>query len=172
MTRITLRFACMATFLAVLVWEGSAYGQTGALRVRLSFAGTIDCDQPRQVRGLRISGEGTATLFPDRRASLDMSIRALNTNRLRFDATLGGQPVAAPGGTASLRVMSANQLRMSWDLPNNSLIVNLRAVPGSCTLSIEHRLRGGALKYSMFDGGAFYFCSRPNITTRTCAAAQ
>jgi len=91
---------------------------------------------------------------------MDLTIKGTTSNRLRFDATLGGM--------ATLRVVSSNQLRMTWDLPNNLLIVDLRVSPGACTMTVDNKLKGGALQYSMFDGGAFYFCDRPKITNHTC----
>jgi hypothetical protein len=139
------------------------------VNLQYQFAGTVDCDQPKQLRGFPISGRGSGVLFADRRASLDLTIAAASTNSIRFDATLGGQPIAAPGGTAQLRVAGGNRLRMTWSLPNNEFLIDLAAAKSTCTLKIETRLKGGARQYSLFDGGQFYFCSKPRITQTTCS---
>lgn len=146
----------------------SARAQTGQLTANVNYTGTIDCDQPKQVKDLPISGRGTARMSQDKRASLDMYTQGFTSSHTRFDATLGGAPAAAPGGTALLRVVSSNQLRLVWDLPNHTMTVNVRMSPTACSLSVDFRLRGGALKYSMFSNGAFYFCSRPKISSMTC----
>jgi hypothetical protein len=165
---MTRRFTDVTFALLAMAAGGSASAQQTGLTASISYSGTVDCDQPRRIRNFPISGQGTATIFQDRRASMDLTIKGTTSNRLRFDATLGGRPASAPGGMATLRVVSSNQLRMTWDLPNNLLIVDLRVSPGACTMTVDNKLKGGALKYSMFDGGAFYFCDRPKITNHTC----
>ncbi len=142
--------------------------QVGQLTANVTYTGTIDCDQPKQVKDLPISGRGVARMSQDKHASLDLSSTGITSSHTRFEATLGGGPVAAPGGTASLRVVSSNQLRLVWDLPNHIMTVNVRITPTACSLTVDYRLRGGALKYSMFSNGAFYFCSRPKISSMTC----
>ena len=145
-----------------------ARAQTGQLTANVNYAGTIDCDQPKQVKDLPISGRGTARMSQDKRASLDMYTQGFTSSHTRFDATLGGAPAPAPGGTATLRVISSSQLRLVWELPNHTMTVNVKMSPTACSLSVDFRLRGGALKYSMFSNGAFYFCSRPKISSMTC----
>ena len=152
------------------VMSAHANAQSAGLTANVSYTGTIDCDQPKQLRNFPISGEGVARMFPDKRASLEMSSRGITTSRTKFEATLGGKPAAAPGGSASLRVMSSSQLRLVWDLPNNSVVVNVRMAQGACQLTVDYRLRSGALKYTMYNGGAFYFCDKPKITSMTCVA--
>jgi hypothetical protein len=123
-----LRF-CIATAIACLfcfIFD-SAFAQSDTLHLRFGFDGTVDCDQPQKVTGFPIHGTGTGVIYTDRRASLDLSVRGSTTNRIHFDATLGGAPTPAPGGTAQLRVASANSLRMVWDLPNSDFVVNLTA---------------------------------------------
>jgi hypothetical protein len=156
------------TVLVALSTVTAARAQVGQLTANVNYTGTIDCDQPKQVKALQISGRGVARMSQDKHASLDMSTQGFTSSHTRFEATLGGTPAVAPGGTASLRVMSSSQLRLVWDLPNHSMIVNVRMTPTACTLNVDFRLRGGALKYSMFSNGAFYFCSRPKISSMTC----
>ena len=160
---------CVALgILACVSFSEGAVGQSGQVNLQYEFAGAVDCDQPRRVSNFPITGRGSGVLFADRRASLDLTITGSSSNRIRFDATLGGQPIGAPGGTAQLRVASGNRLRMTWTLPNNEFIVEVAAAKSTCTLKIETRLRGGARQYSLFDGGQFYFCSKPRITQTSC----
>lgn len=86
--------------------------QVGQLTANVNYTGTIDCDQPKQVKDLPISGRGVARMSQDKHPSLNMYTQGFTSLHTRFAATLGGTPVAAPSGTASLRVMSSNQLRL------------------------------------------------------------
>jgi hypothetical protein len=165
---MNLKCIALAT-LAVMSFSDGATAQSGQVNLQYQFAGTIDCDQPRRISNFPISGRGSGVLFADRRASLDLTITGSSSNRIRFAPTLGGQPISAPGGTAQLRVASGNRLRMTWVLPNNEFIVDVAAAKSTCTLKIETRLRGGGRQYSLFDGGQFYFCSKPRITQTSCS---
>lgn len=147
------------------VMASPSHAQVGQLTANVNYTGTIDCDQPKQVKDLAISGRGIARMSQDKHASLDIYTQGSTWSHTRFEATLGGTPTAAPGGTASLRMASSNQLRLVWDLPNHSMTVNVRMTPTACTLNVDFRLRGGALKYSMVSNGAFYFYSRPKLTS-------
>jgi hypothetical protein len=167
--RYLLRF-CIATAIACLfcfIFD-SAFAQSDTLHLRFGFDGTVDCDQPQKVTGFPIHGTGTGVIYTDRRASLDLSVRGSTTNRIHFDATLGGAPTPAPGGTAQLRVASANSLRMVWDLPNSDFVVNLTATKASCSVRIDTHLKRGSRQYTLFDGGKFFFCSKPRIIQTSC----
>jgi hypothetical protein len=144
------------------------FAQSTGLHLRFSFDGAVDCDQPHKVKNFPIRGEGTGVMYADRRASLDLSVQGSTTNRIHFDATLGGAPTSVPGGSAQLRVASANTLRMVWDLPNSDFVVNLTAAKTSCSVKIDTRLKRGSRQYTLFDGGQFFFCSKPRITRTSC----
>lgn len=139
------------------------------LRIRFSFEGQIDCERPRKLRNFRYSGAGNATILPNRKASLDMTIAGAGTSDLHFDASLGGAPVAAPGGTAQLRVAGNNRLRVIWSQPNHDLTADLVATGSSCTLAIDNRLKGGAKEYAISGGGQIVYCSKPRILRTTCS---
>ncbi|MGO4716580.1 hypothetical protein [Bradyrhizobium sp. 2TAF24] len=162
-------FSLVVCSLAVIASTAQAQ-PAGTLSVRFAFEGRVDCDQPRHVRDFPIHGEGTASLQQNRRTSLDMSIRATSTNRLHFDTNLGGAPTTAPGGTMQLRVISASRLRAIWQLPNNSFNVDLTAQGSSCAIRIDTALNRGSRQYTLFDGGQFYFCSKPRILSTRCSA--
>jgi hypothetical protein len=161
--QIAVAFAFWFSFI-----PAPASAQGGGLHVRFGFDGTVDCDQPQKVKDFPIHGAGTGVMYPDRRASLDLSVRASTTNRIHFDATLGGAPTSAPGGTAQLRVASASTLRMVWDLPNSNFVVNLTATKASCSVRIDTQLKRGSRQYTLFDGGRFFFCSKPQIVQTSC----
>jgi hypothetical protein len=153
--------------LALSVLAGTAaHTQSGTLTTKIGYAGVIDCDQPKQVKDFPFSGEGTMKLSQDRSASLDMEMKGLTRSELKIDTKLGNRPT--PGGTALLRVISASQLQAIWNLPNNAIIVTMRASPTACTMNVQFRLRSGARQYSIYDQNGFYFCSRPRMTSLTC----
>lgn len=161
----------LAGALAAVVLPPPAFAQSSSdrVRVRFSFEGQVDCERPRKVRNFRYSGAGTATLLPNRKASLDMTIAAAGTSELHFDASLGGAPVAAPGGTAQLRVAGDNRLRVTWSQPNHDLTADLVATGNSCTLTIDNRLKAGAKEYAISGGGQIVYCAKPRILRTTCS---
>jgi uncharacterized protein YceH (UPF0502 family) len=87
---------------------------------------------------------------------------------VHFDARLGGRPQPAPGGTSQLRVVSSNRLRAIWDLPNNQLILDIKAARESCSLVLNIKLKPGKREYTMFDGRRFHYCSNRRIIATAC----
>jgi aspartate/tyrosine/aromatic aminotransferase len=79
-------------------------------------------------------------------------------------------PSPAPGGTARLRVISRNQLRAVWSLPNNDLILSISVARNSCVARINARLKGGAREYIVYDSGMLVYCGRPKIGPVSCQA--
>src|SRR5258708_28004453 len=112
----------VALALSVLA-SATAHAQSGTLTTKIGYAGVIDCDQPKQVKDFPFSGEGTMKLSQDRSASLDMEMKGLTRSELKIVTTLGNRPTPAPGGTALLRVVSANQLQAIWNLRNTAIMV-------------------------------------------------
>lgn len=156
---------------ALLILCGSAtpsLAQEGVFRMNFSFDGLVNCTRPIAAQNFAMHGEGAAVLYSDRRATLDYTQRGLTTTPVRFDAKLGGAPSPAPGGTASLRVISRNQLRAVWSLPNNDMILNVSVARNSCVAKIDVRLKGGAREYSLYDSGILVYCSRPRIMNVAC----
>ena len=160
---MNLRSLALGMLIAA-VFSGGAAAQ--ALNVSFQFSGAVDCDQPRKVSNVPVSGRGTGVIHPDRRATLELITP--NASRIRLEATLGGRPVTAPGGTAELRVATSNRLRMTWSLPNNDFIIDIAAAKNACTLRIETRLKPGSRQYSLLSNGQFHFCGKPRITQTTC----
>jgi hypothetical protein len=158
--------------LAALIAAGAAAHAQSSLVAKVGYAGLIDCDQPKQVKDFKFSGDGTMKLSQDRSASLDMDMKGLTTSELKIDTKLGNRPAPAPGGTALLRVVNANQLQAIWSLPNNDIIVTMRASQTACTMNVTFRLKHGARQYSIYDQNGFYFCGRPRMTSLTCAIKQ
>lgn len=164
------RLCCFAfVFCAAFsVLSAGAYAQADGVNIEFTFQGQVDCDQPVKVNNFGFSGRGAGILYANQRASLDVTFSALSTNQIRFDAALGGAPTSAPGGTAQLRVLGKNKLRMIWSLPNNDQSVDITVSGRSCTASINNTLKRGSRQYSLFDGGMFIFCAKPRITQTTC----
>lgn len=145
-----------------------ARAQSDGVRIQFDFQGRVDCDQPIKINNFPFSGRGSGVIFGNRKASLDVTISGATTNQMRFDANLGGAPMSAPGGTAQLRVLGSNRLRMIWSLPNNDLSVDVAVSGRTCTTTIDNRLKRGSRQFSLFDGGTFLFCSKPRIERTSC----
>jgi len=155
----------------LLVLCGSpSLAQDGVFRMNFSFDGVVDCTRPMATQNFAMHGAGTAVLYSDRTATLDYTQRGLTMTAVRFDAKLGGAASPAPGGTAALRVVSRNQLRAVWSLPNNDMILNVSVARNSCAAKIDVRLKGGAREYSLYDSGILVYCSRPRIMNVACQA--
>jgi hypothetical protein len=159
------------SFLAMLCSLQSSFAQDSVLRMNFSFDGVVDCARPIAVKNFALHGEGAAVLYSDRRATLDYTQRGISTTQVRFDAKLGGAPSPAPGGTASLRVVSRNQLRAVWSLPNNDLILSVSVAGNSCRAGIDARLKGGAREFSIYDSGVLAYRGRPRIVRISCQAS-
>jgi hypothetical protein len=159
------------SFLSVIFAFQPLHAQEGVLRMKFSFDGVVDCSRPVAVKNFALHGEGDAVLYSDRRATLDYTQQGLSSTQVRFDAQLGGAPSAAPGGTASLRVINRNQLRAVWSLPNNDMILNVSVARNSCVAKIDARLKGGARELSVYDSGMLVYCNRPKITRISCQAS-
>jgi hypothetical protein len=168
---MTRPLSALLVFITMLVTSAAAHAQS-TLVTKVGYAGLIDCNQPKQVKDFKFSGDGTMKLAQDRSASLDMDMKGLTRSELKIDTKLGNRPVPAPGGTALLRVVSASQLQAIWSLPNNDIIVTMRASPTACTMNVQFRLKGGARQYSIYDENGFYFCGRPRMTSLTCEVKQ
>lgn len=166
MPRLSFAFAfCFA----LIFFAGAARAQSDGVNIEFTFQGQVDCEQPLKVNNFPFSGRGSGTLYSNGRAALDVSFSGATTNNMRFDASLGGAPTSAPGGTAQLRVLGKNKLRMIWSLPNNDQSVDITVSGRACTASINNTLKRGSRQYSLFDGGIFIFCAKPRITQTTCS---
>jgi hypothetical protein len=138
----------------------------GQLRVKFSFDGLATCQNP-PISNFPIHGEGTGVLSTDRTASLDMNSTV--EGRVEYRAKLGGAPMEAPAGSASLRVVGRRSLRAVRDYPNNQIIItmNVRA-GGACSMTIDQRLKPGKREYTFYNGSGVSICSRPQITRTSC----
>ena len=139
-----------------------------AVRGRFSYDGIANCQQP-PMSNFPIHAEGTAVLSTDRKATFDMTS---NTGgRSRLNATLGGKPTEAPGGSTTLNVIGSHTLRAVRDYPNNIAIVTMTIRGSSCRMTIENRLKPGKRVYTFVSGsGSVSHCSRPQITRTECVS--
>lgn len=158
--------------LAALLGTSAIGHAQSTLVAKIGYAGLIDCNQPKQVKDFKFSGDGTMKLSQDRSASLDMDMKGLTSSELKIDTKLGNRPAPAPGGTALLRVISNTQLQAIWSLPNNDIVVTMKASPTACTMNVAFRLKGGSRQYSIYDENGFYFCGKPRMTSLTCEIKQ
>jgi hypothetical protein len=148
-----------------------ALAQSSSAHLKATFDLEFDCEQPFYVRAHPIHADFTGVLNADRSASADLVIRGLLfPNTVHFDARLGGAARPGPGGTTQLRVISRNRLRATWNLPNNSLVLDMVAHGNSCSTRLAVKLKPGKREYSMYDGHQFYYCSHQRLLHSTCQA--
>jgi hypothetical protein len=154
----------VAAILAMPV-SGEAAGQQ--VQAKFSFDGLATCQQPA-VTNFPIHGEGTGVLSTDRTATLDMNSTV--EGRVQYQAKLGGAPMEAPLGSASLRVIGRNTLRAVRDYPNNYIAISMTVRGGACAITIENRLKPGKRQYTFYNGSGLSYCSKPIITRASCEA--
>jgi len=140
-------------------------------QLRAVFDLRFDCERPFLVREHPIRATFDAVLRSDKSASADLAIRGrIFTNTVHFEAQLGGGAQPAPGGTSLLRVVSGNQLRAVWDLPNNQLVLDIISKGKACAAKLAMKLKPGKRDYTMFDGRTFYYCSAQRLLSTSCEA--
>jgi hypothetical protein len=155
--------AVTALILPMLPASGAAAAQ---LRARFSFDGLATCQNP-PISNFPIHGEGTGVLSTDRTASLEMNSTV--EGRVEYRAKLGGRPMEAPAGSASLHVVGRQTLRAVRDYPNNQIIITMTVrAGGACSMTIDQRLKRGKREYTFYNGSDISICSRPTITRTSC----
>jgi hypothetical protein len=164
MRYLTLGLMAAAASLGLVTGASAA-----AINFQIGYQLLVDCDQPQKVQNVPVRGEGTGVLNSDRTGSVDMTITALTSNTIHFDGKLGGRKSPAPGGTASIRILSGNRLQTIWELPTNKVIGTVAITGQGCTSTVDFKLKGGNTQYSLFDGQQFFFCSKPRLVSSDCA---
>jgi len=157
----------IATAFATMLLSSAASAQT--VNFHFHFAGTMSCQSPVPVANAPVSGDGNGTLNPDGSvtAVITQSLLVFSTS-LNFDSKLGSGLTPVPGGTGQVRVTGRSGLRFVWNLPNNSLIVNIAVRGQSCSATFATPLKPGMTQVSMFDGSMYHYCSPPVMTTSSC----
>lgn len=163
----------MRAFFAATVLTFGLLFSTGAmaqaLKFHFNFTGNMSCMQPVPMSNAPISGEGTGTLNPDGsvQAVVTQGLLIFKTS-LNFDSRLGSGLTPVPGGTGQVRVSGRQSLRFIWNLPNNSIIVNVNVRGQTCSATFQTNLLPGKTNYTFFDGSMYHTCGRPNMTSSTC----
>jgi hypothetical protein len=167
--RVDPKFLRNLILMAGLTFSAQAMAQAPLANFHIHFAGTVDCDQPIAAKNIPISGDGTGVLNTDGSASADITQTAfIFTSTIHFDGRLGAAPTAAPGGTAQVRVVGRNSLKLIWNLPNNALVVNIATRGRSCAASFSANLFPGKRQYTLFDGSTVHYCGRPRVAQASC----
>jgi hypothetical protein len=156
--------ATWAALLAMLPSTGDAASIT--VRARFSFDALATCQQPA-IANYPVHAEGSGSLSTDRTATLNMSSNI--QGRESYTAKLGARATEAPGGSASVNVVSRHTLRAIREYPNNLIIVYMTVVGKSCRLRIENRLKPGRRQYTFTGNMGVALCSKPVITHSECA---
>jgi hypothetical protein len=162
--RLSAILAIIAASMTLLPASSDAAGIT--VRARFSFDAVATCQQPA-VANFPVHAEGTGTLSTDRTATLDMNSNV--EGQQSYSAKLGGRPTEAPGGSASLNVVSRHTLRAVREYPNNLIIVYMTVVGKFCSLKIENRLKPGRRQYTFTGNMGVALCSKPRVTHAECA---
>lgn len=160
---LRLSFAIPALAISMLAMPTS--GDAAGLRGRFSVDGIANCDNP-PIRNFPLHAEGTAELSTNRSANLQMDSNV--EGRIALNATLGGRPTEAPGGSASLHVAGRHTLKAVRDYPNNQMIVLLTIIGNSCTMKVDNRLKPGKRQYTFMTSAGLAYCSKPIVTRAEC----
>ena len=136
-------------------------------RARFSYDAIANCENPH-IRNFPVHGEGTGVLSADRSATLEMGSNV--ERKVRYRATLGAAPTAAPAGSTAIRVVGRHTLRTTRDYPNNIVVLNIAVRGNSCTMTVENKLKPGKRIYTFYNGSDLSYCARPQIVRTECAA--
>lgn len=153
-----------AVAFAMLTLPLSANAAGREIRAKFSFDGLATCPP---ISNFPIHGEGTGVLSTDRSASLDVTTTV--EGRVQYQAKLGGKPMEAPAGSASLHVVGRHTLRGVRDYPNNQVIITMTINGSACSMKIDQRLKPGKKQYTFYNGSGVSYCSRPVFTHTECA---
>jgi len=161
-----LKSICFGAAIAAAILSTPVTSEAaGQVRAKFTFDGLATCQNP-PVSNFPIHGEGDAVLSTDRTATLDMNSTV--EGRVQYQAKLGGRPMAAPEGSASLHVVGRHTLRAVRDYPNNQIIITMTLRGNACSMTIDQRLKPGKKQYTFFNGSGLSYCSRPVITATAC----
>ncbi len=161
-----------AFFVAASLAFGLAFS-TGAsaqaLKFHFHFDGNMSCMSPVPVSNAPISGDGNGTLNADGsvQAVITQGLLIFKTS-LNFDSKLGPGLTQVPGGTGQLRVTGRSGLKFVWNLPNNSIIVNIAVRGNTCSATFQSPLMPGKTNYTFFDGSIYHTCGKPTMTSSSC----
>lgn len=160
---LTRTLAAMAASLALLPIPGA--DAATMIRAKFVFDGLATCVQPA-LQNFPVHVEGTGELSTDRTAtlSLDSSIGG----RENYAGKLGGKPSEAPGGSASVRVVSRHTLQAVREYPNNRVLVYMTVIGNSCALRVENRLKPGKRQYTFTGNMGVALCAKPRIVHTEC----
>jgi hypothetical protein len=160
--------ASAAIIVAILAIPVSVEAAGATIRGRFSYDGIANCQQPA-ISNFPLHAEGTAELSTNRKATFDLTTNTGGHSRM--EATLGGKPTEAPGGSTSLNVVGSHTVRAVRDYPNNVAIVTMTIRGSSCTMTLENRLKPGKKVYTFVNGaGSVSYCARPQNTRTECVS--
>jgi hypothetical protein len=164
----------MTTRINILAIATLAFGlsfstvATAQIRFQSNFELAVDCDRPLAVRNFGVHGDASGVINADKTLSVDLQIKHILAATIRFDGRLG-RTISGPGGTTGqANIVGRNRLRLSWNLPNNQLVVNIAISGQSCTARLDAPLKPGFREYSLYDGSFYSYCSRLRVTSTSC----
>ncbi len=152
---------------SVLTMPLSSEAAEPQFRAKFSYDAIASCENPH-IRNFPVHGEGTGVLSADRSATLEMGSNV--ERKVRYQATLGAAPTAAPAGSTAIRVVGRHTLRLIRDYPNNIVVLNIVARGNNCTMTVENKLKPGKRIFTFYNGSDLSYCARPKIVQTECAA--
>jgi|HubBroStandDraft_5_1064220.scaffolds.fasta_scaffold177100_1 hypothetical protein len=169
MTRMTCASA-VALFVGLIAFPASCLAAASVIHAKFSWEGIADCTVPA-IHDLPVRVDGVGSVSVDRHASLDVtgSAYGISVKREHYEGTLGGKPIAAENGTASVHVMGRSHLRAIRTYPNNSIIADLYVTGHQCTIKISNTLKPGKRQYAFPNPlGGIALCALPRTVKTSC----
>ncbi len=160
--RLIRSLAAIAALMALLPVSSDA---ATMIRAKFIFDGLATCVQPA-LQNFPVHVEGTGELSTDRTATL--SLNSQIGGRENYTGKLGGKPSEAPGGSASVRVVSRHTLQAVREYPNNRVVVYMTVIGNSCRLRVENRLKPGKRQYTFTGNMGVALCAKPRIVHTEC----
>ena len=155
--------AAVAASMALLPVSGA--DAATMIRAKFIVDGLATCEQPA-LQNFAVRIEGTGELATDRTANLSLS--SSFGGRENYTGKLGGRPSDAPGGSASVRVVSRHTLQAVREYPNNRVLVYMTVIGNSCALRVENRLKPGKRQYTFTGSMGVAYCAKPRIVHTEC----
>jgi hypothetical protein len=161
----------LAQFTALALWltvPTNAMSGPASVNFRIALLGHVDCYRPFAINNIPITASGSGAIYSDGSGEADLTQTAfILSSTIHFEGRLG-RPTAAPGGTAQMRVIGRHRLLLTWDLPNNLLVVTVNVTGSTCSASIVANLKPRKTEYTLFDGTIYHYCGRPITVSSSC----
>jgi hypothetical protein len=142
-----------------------AFTSATALEGNFTYEGVANCRQPK-LTNHAIRGSGTASLQQDRSAGVNY--RDSVGGGGRYQGKLGGPAVEARDGSIKVNVKNRNTLRVVRDFQNNTVLVDIKFVGRTCSITMTDHLKAGKTEHTYPTYLGLAYCERLKLTKTTC----